>query len=345
MKERKLGYDLVRIISILMVVAIHSNVAYLSGVQGTTGWYLVMLLTSVCLVSVPLFFMVSGALLLDTEEVISLKPLFFKRILKQAIPFLVWSVIYIMVGIFTNRISFSLSSFTNLLGKPAYYQFWFMYSLLAIYLLLPILQALVIKLEKKHLEYALILWLIFSTLFPALHRFIPAIKLSEHADLVVCEGYIGFFILGYYLKKYHTEISSKKALLLGLVGLLLTCLFAVLEYVVSAKNGTIYIGYFYKTYLTPFVVLAVVGLFLFFQNAKYTDKEKPIKLLNTGSNLSIGVFYVHMLVLTLLEYLGFTGEANVIILIAKTLSVYLVSLIISYMLSKIPFVKKILLGL
>ena len=182
-------------------------------------------------------------------------------------------------------------------------------------------------------------------IYSILHRFIPAIKLSEHADLVVCEGYIGFFILGYYLKKYHTEISSKKALLLGLVGLLLTCLFAVIEYVVSVNKGAIFKGYFYRTYLTPFVVMAVVGLFLYIQNRKNTQKVVVLKLFKTGSNLSIGVFYVHMLVLTLLENLGFTGEANVIILIAKTLSVYLVSLIISYMLSKIPFVKKILLGL
>ena len=345
MKERKLGYDLVRIISILMVVAIHSNVAYLSGEQGTAGWYFVMLLTSVCLVSVPLFFMVSGALLLDTEEVISLKPLFFKRILKQAIPFLVWSVIYVVVRIINNKIPFTLSAFTDVLHTPAYYQFWFMYSLLAIYLLLPVLQAIVIKLEKKHVEYLLILWAIFSIIVPVLQRFIPKLKLSEHADLVICEGYIGYFLLGYYLKKYHSLVSCKKALFFGLIGIMITAIFAVLEYVVCAKNGTIYIGYFYKTYLTPFVVLAVVGLFLFFQNAKYTDKEKPIKLLNTGSNLSIGVFYVHMLVLTLLEYLGFTGENNVLIVLLKIVSVYGVSVLISLIISKIPFVKKILMGL
>ena len=72
MKERNVGYDLIRIIAIFLVVAIHGNVVYLSGKQGTAGWYIVMLFNSMCLVSVPLFFMVSGALLLDTNEIISL---------------------------------------------------------------------------------------------------------------------------------------------------------------------------------------------------------------------------------------------------------------------------------
>jgi surface polysaccharide O-acyltransferase-like enzyme len=61
-----------------------------------------------------------------------------------------------------GKIPFAFSSFTALLYEPAYYQFWFMYSLFAIYLLLPVLQAVVLKLERRHLEYILILWLVFS---------------------------------------------------------------------------------------------------------------------------------------------------------------------------------------
>lgn len=343
MKTRNVGYDFIKTLAIFLVVIIHANVAYLGANRGGFAWNCVMLLTSVCLVAVPLFFMVSGALLLDVEEVLPLKTLFKKRILKQAIPFIVWSLIYVVVRMIMGKLPFGVSAFTDLLHEPAYYQFWFMYSLLAIYLLLPILQAVVLKLEKKYIEYILILWLIFSTVFPVMQRWIPGFGISEHVDLILCEGYIGYFLLGYYLKKYHSEVSWKTGLWLGLAGIFATGIACVLEW--QCKKGGGYQGYFYQAYLTPFVVVAVTGLFLLFQNLPWTQKEKPRKLLQITSTLSIGVFYVHMLVLTVLEYVGLTGATNILLLAVKIILGYGVSLVAAFVISKIPYVRKVLMGI
>lgn len=345
MEKRNVGYDFIRIVAIFLVVVIHANVAYLGENQGEAGWYAVMLFTSLCLVAVPLFFMVSGALLLDTQEVIPLKKLFFKRIVKQAVPFIIWSLIYVVARIVMGKTPLSITAFTDLLHEPAYYQFWFMYSLLAIYLLLPVLQAVVLKLGKKHLEYVLILWLIFSTMFPVMQKFIPGFAISRHVDLILCEGYVGYFLLGHYLKKYHSELSWKKGLGLALIGIGCTGALSVVEYLVCVKTKASYQGYFYQAYLTPFVVLAVTGLFLTFQNLPWTQKEKPCKLLHTGSVLTMGVFYVHMLVITALEYVGLTASASILLLIVKIILSYGVSLGIAFVISKIPYVKKILMGL
>ena len=345
MEKRNVGYDFIRIFAIFLVVIIHANVAYLAENQGKTGWYFVMLVTSICLVAVPLFFMVSGALLLDTQEVIPLKKLFFKRIGKQAIPFIVWSLVYVLARIVMKKTPLSITAFTDLLHEPAYYQFWFMYTLLAIYLLLPVLQAVVLKLEKRHLEYVLILWLVFSTVFLVMQKFIPGFAISDHVDLILCEGYVGYFLLGHYLKKYHSELSWKKGLLLALIGIGCTGILSVAEYLVSANGKASYQGYFYQAYLTPFVVLAVTGLFLAFQNMHWTERERPRKLLQTGSALSIGVFYVHMLVITALEYVGLTGEANVLLLIVKILLAYGISFVVAFVISKIPYIRMLLMGI
>ena len=345
MKKRNVGFDFIRILSIFLVVVIHSNVAYLATDKGTVGWHVIMLCTSLCLVAVPLFFMVSGALLLDTNDVISIKDLFFKRILKQALPFLVWSLVYVVARIIMGKISFSFSAFSDLLHQPAYYQFWFMYSLFAIYLLLPILQVIVLKLEKKHIEYLLIIWIVFSTLFPMLQKFLPGFAISSHVDLILCEGYIGYFLLGYYLKKYHAKISAKKSLPIAFVGLFLTGLSSVIEYNVCTNKAISYQGYFYQTYLTPFVAIAVIGLFLFFQNAKFSEKGKSLRALRTGAELSIGVFYIHMLILTLVESFGLIGDSNVLVLVAKIVIVYSCSYLLSFVISKIPFVNKVLMGI
>ena len=61
---------------------------------------------------------------------------------------------------------------------------------------------------EKKIEYMLVLWAVFCIVVPIISRYVPSFKLSEHVDLVLCEGYIGYFLLGYYLKKYNLDVNS-----------------------------------------------------------------------------------------------------------------------------------------
>lgn len=343
-KERFIGYDIIRTIAIFMVVAIHSHVAPLAVNQGMPMWYFVMLMQTLCLVAVPVFFMVSGALLLSGGKTVSVGQLYKKRISKQAIPFIVWSLVYVVVRIVMGKIPLSIEAFTSLLYEPAYYQFWFMYSLLAIYLLLPLLQTLVMHCDKKKTEYILILWAVFSIVVPLISKYIPGFKISEHVGLVLCEGYIGYFILGHYLSKYKKEISQRKAIMLWTFGAVLTGFCAVVEYIYSEKTGADYTGFVYQAYMMPGTAVASTGAFLFFQNKKYSLKDKSKAIVFKLSELSIGIYYIHMLVLTVIEYAGFKGESNIFILGSKIIATYIISLAGAYIISLVPGVRKILLG-
>lgn len=343
--KRNTGYDLIRIISIFLVVASHANVAYLGANQGKAGWFFVVVCTAICSVSVPLFFMVSGALLLDADRVITLRELFLKRIPKQAVPFAVWSLIYVIARIVMGKIPFSLSAFTSLIHEPAYYQFWFMYALFAIYLLLPALQAVVLRLERRHLEYLIALWLVFSLFIPTLQVLVPGFNISEHVDLILCEGYVGYFLLGYYLKKYHAKASPRAAGIFGVSGVALAALVSVAEYFISAERGAKYEGYFNMAYLTPFVAVAAAGIFVSLQNLSFKKDGTLCKSLKLGSELAIGVFYVHMLVMAVLEHIGLLADTSVVLLICKTAVSYIASLAIAFVISRIPYVRKILMGL
>ena len=334
-----IGYDRIRIIAMLMVVGIHTNVAYLAANVGTAGWYLVMEITALYLVAVPLYFMISGATLLTKESSESPYLQVKKRLKKQGIPFLVWSLIYIFFRIIMGKVEFSAGTFLALLNTPAYYQFWFMYTLLAIYLLLPILQPLVQKLSRVHIEYLLLLWIFFSVVQPTLERVCPVLKISEHIDLVLCEGYIGYFFLGHYLRSYWYKIPVRKAIGISLLGLFITGTAAFLEYVCYSE---VYAGFFYQSYLTPGVVIATSGLFLAFQNAQW---RRGTKLCSKLADLSIGVYYVHMICATALSYVGLAGENSVVLLSVKLGIVYLCSLAAAFLIAKIPIARGILLGM
>ncbi len=342
--KRNIGFDIIRIIAIFMVVAIHSHVAPLAVNQGSVMWFVVILMQTVCLVSVPLFFMVSGALLLSGEKELSVSELYKSRLPKQAIPFLVWSIIYVVARIVMGKIPLSISAFTSLLYEPAYYQFWFMYTLLAIYLLLPIIQTLIKNCDKKKIEYILILWFVFSIAIPLLSKYVPGFKISEHVGLVLCEGYIGYFLLGHYLKKYKSDVKPKTGALMWLCGAVSTLAFAIIEFITSGKTDSTYVGFVYQAYLTPFVALSSCGAFLFFTNKQFNLKGKLCGAAEVVSSLSIGVYYIHMLVLTVLEKVGIVGDSNILILVAKIVATYIISLIGAFVISKIPFVRKILLG-
>ncbi len=339
--KRHTGYDLLRFFSICMVVMIHANVSFLGKNQGSVAWLAVMLLTALCSLSVPLFFMLSGALLLGQEEPVSLRELYTKRIPKQAVPFILWSVIYVMARMAMGKMDVSIHGFFSLLWEPAYYQFWFMYTLLGIYLLLPILQTLTKNLSKRMLEYALILWGIFAIAIPTASYIVPQFAISDHVDLILCEGYIGYFLLGHYLHKYGADVPRKKAVAVALTGVAAVLLGAAAEWFFSAEGA--YSGYFYQSYLTPFVVLGASGVFLLLQNGFEGRGEKLQKTATVLSQNALGIYYLHMLILTALEYTVFKTE-SVLHLLAKIALTLVLSLGISAILTNIPFVNTALCG-
>lgn len=334
-KNRTIGYDYLRIIATFMVVLLHGSVVFLNG-DNTALYIVAKEINTLCLLSVPCFFMLSGALLLDGKSETPLKSLRI-RLTKQGVPFLVWSLVYVFARIALKKIPFGIQAFTSLLQEPAYYQFWFMYTLLAIYLLTPIISALVQNINRTVYRYMLGIWLLFSVFQPLLAECFPVFRLSKHVDLVLCGGYVGYFLLGHYLKRYGNAVSGKTAGWLLAGGCLLAVVATWCEFVFAGeKNLELFSG----TYLSPTVVLMTSGAFLLFQNKTF----RPKKWITELSDISIGIFYVHMLVITAFEYVGFSGSDNLLICLLKSVVAFVVSALISFGISKIPGLRRVLLG-
>lgn len=280
-----------------MVVCIHSNVYYLQHASNECHWLAVMIMTAICVVSVPLFFMLSGAGNLVKDELISFTELFKVKIPKVFIPFAIWSFIYVCLRIATGKAEASMLPFVSLLWEPAYYQFWFMYSLLGMYLCLPIFQYIVIKSSKSLLKYVLTFWIVSSLILPMLVRYIPEFKLSSHFNLIFLEGYWGYFVLGGYLRKYPIKNSLRKGVLLLLVGLAITLSSAIIEWhFIPAER---YYGYVYSAYLLPGAAMMTIGAFIALQGVKIQDNHRKIIIFLSG--ITMGVFYIHLIIINSFE--------------------------------------------
>lgn len=337
MNSRIIGLDVIRVIAAAMVVAIHSNVYYLYPKDGSLTWFIEMEFTALCVVSVPLFFMVSGAVNAGRNNIITLDVLFKRKLPKLIIPFFLWSIIYVSARIGIGKMPLSLNAFLSLIWEPAYYQFWFIYSLIGMYICIPIFQYLIQNANKVLLIYILKLWFLFSIILPLAIRYIPGFKISEHFNLIFLEGYWGYFFLGAYLKKYPIANPLSVGCILTIIGTLLTGCGAIIEF----YNVIPYYGYVYTSYLLPGVVVSSLGLFLIFSNINYSSRTESF--FTYLSERSMGVYYVHTMIIGVIEIYMNTLDKSLHWMLLKWLIACFVSLFVVELIKRIPLLNKYLL--
>lgn len=111
--KKKFSFDIARIIAISMVVVIHANVSFIQSTEGLL-FKIGTHITGSMTICVPLFFMVSGALLLNLEQSASLRNLFEYRVKKIFVPFFIWSVIYLLTRMILGKVERSIGTFFQL---------------------------------------------------------------------------------------------------------------------------------------------------------------------------------------------------------------------------------------
>lgn len=128
--------------------------------------YILLHVSILIKVAVPLFFMITGALLLPKTE--SFSALFRKRIFRFACVIVVFQIIQHLYACFETGSSFCMSSFTYdvIKGKSAAPATWFLYTYLAVLLLLPLLRTLAKNMSNQHFLYLFALHLLTTSFFP-----------------------------------------------------------------------------------------------------------------------------------------------------------------------------------
>jgi surface polysaccharide O-acyltransferase-like enzyme len=209
--SRYLWADFVRNIGILLVILGHVSATVVQRWKDVTpaDWMAGNVYNVIARSCVPLLFMVSGALLLPRQE--SIRDFYSKRFKKVIIPFLFWSVLYLLIkenwysG--TSLVNAIKAIILTIVTKPAEYHLWFMYELFAVYLLTPILRVLVNKAGDEILWYFIAIWFIFGP-FMRLVQYFAVVNFIF--DLGYLTGYIGYFLLGHWSGRLFLCISLRR---------------------------------------------------------------------------------------------------------------------------------------
>jgi surface polysaccharide O-acyltransferase-like enzyme len=328
--------DILRIFSMWSVVFLHSAAGLLRSDANSLAWSITNVLTGIMSTSVPIFFMISGALLLRSENTISIRYTFRKRLPKVLIPFLTWSFVaafYYLVTIKMQQGYFDgaglLRRLSRILVEPTTIHLWFMYALIPMYMIAPLLKKLVTDMNDGLKQYMVAIWLVFGSVVPTIVSFFPDnlaayFNISNTYSLNFMGGFLGYFIVGYLLLCYKRESSVR--FLAGVV-VIDTVIISVGTWWRTTGSG-VYDETF-KTYPRFFVLILSVSFFLLakeiFQNRLLSPRASAI--IKFLSGLSFGVYLVHNLVIDLLAHTTLMEARPVVILAAN----FVITIVIAHL--------------
>src|SRR5258708_2299044 len=170
--EHFLWADLIRIISIFLVVLLHTSASLLyQWSEIPIGyWWAANFYDSFSRVSVPLFVMLSGALLLGKQE--SYSTFFSKRLIRILLPWIFWTGIYVIWAMtFHGELIHSFTEFKRLVIETFFGGFWFLGMLVGVYILTPIWRLFVQKAVAKDYFYFFCIWFVVVSLLPSINLF------------------------------------------------------------------------------------------------------------------------------------------------------------------------------
>lgn len=267
-----MAIDIIRIFAFVFIVFLHTlNRQF--GVDVWMGGY------AIISIGVNLFIMISGYLLLDkTEEAI----VFFKKRILNILPlFLVFNIIYIYFG--------KIPIMPVLKGKTiSASHFWYIYMILGLYLLTPWLQK-VLKYAEKETLFVVFLWFLCNILNPYLRYFNLAEIPFSNFPLT---GFIGYYILGYFVKKYANKVKRTSFILIIVIyalGFLLSFLSTKYVLAVTGKRVS---DFFDKNSLGTFIM--TLSFFVFWCKFNFSKRDRIIKIVADSTYFA---FLVHLIVL------------------------------------------------
>lgn len=254
--------------------------------------------------SVPLFVMASSFLLVPlTTDATT----FFKRRFSRVfVPFLVWSLLYAVVPVLTGSMSGDIWERVTAILYTANMDsghLWFIYMLIGIYLVMPVISPWINQVSKRGEEVFLAIW--FLSTFTGYLRPLTTYVWGEvfwnnfHA-LYYFSGYIGYVVLAHYIRKY-VDWSLKKTLAVAVPLILVGYAFTAGLFYTHSLESTDYAYVEQSWYFCTFnVAMMTAGTFLLLRHVSYSARwlYTPV---TTVSKLSYGIYLIHIFILGFMQ--------------------------------------------
>jgi len=345
MKERVHYLSLANVISIIAVVIIHVNSLFFWNFEGAENWWISNLIETAMRFAVPVFFMSSGANLIEYSERYSTKEFFKKRCVKIGIPFLAWSCLGGFVyTVLTGQVELVLSinglkaAILQYTGTGVYLMYWFLIIISGAYLYIPILTYLKKEYKEKMITYLIVIIFLIKYVAPFLCR---VSQVSYESSSLISDRIMSYFIfilLGYILHK--KELTFKWRVVTYALGMIGFVLQAYGTYFFSEEAG--FTVEFFGGYNNLPCLLWAVGVFVFIKQCSTRIKsECAIKWIEGLSGYTFSIYLIHFFFVD--YFSAYIREVDAVIMqMIIALIILVLSICVIWVIRRIPGGKKIL---
>lgn len=364
MKNREAYLDQLRVLAVISIICCHVTARFV--LKNTDlmlypkTFYAILLVNSGRFIGVPLFVMISGALLINKNY--SLSAFVKKRFNRVFVPFLFWVIVFILFSVFVLNTDLTsdliIKVFFGLKGSVGTI-LWFIWMLIIVYIAIFIINKLLEYVKSKSYEKQCINVLVLASLICYIIYNIVPMQFDTISNYCL---FIPYAIFGYYLthteftdiKLFNLSITSKKIVISAFLLFVVSYLYFVMT--VYLKSITLN-KYFSASYFFWAVVIFNCSIMLLFRYLPKSDgiiskkisgflsSEHISKAILSMSSCSYGIYFVHYLILNYLErfYLFSSNYLNhpkfwIPVLVVV---IFLASWIVIWIMSKIPYVNKV----
>lgn len=322
-----------RVIATLYVILIHASTGFLNRFDANSfDWNYANWINAATRCAVPIFVILSGALLLHKNE--ETWTFYKKRIPKLFYPLVFWSIIY-LIYYFYRYTQFSALSTEKIIAiaqdkllHGANAHLWYLYMIIGLYLAIPYLRKIIAQVSILEMEIFLALW--FASMIIMNKFYYPYVP---KFDLTFFSGYMGYLVLGYYLSVKNINWNKW----LPIVGYIIITAFTVYMTYAWSFSTKKFNAHWYN-YVFPNTALAAAFLFIFFKNLIPQEAKLP-KWVRIIDEYSFGIYLVHILPLNYIHPFVSKYMSTAWVIPLATLLTLVSSIGIIYLLRKIPYGK------
>ena len=343
---RLIYLDLLRIIAIFAMMLLHVAAINWYVLPVTSlEWQVLNVYDSLVRFCVPVMFMISGALFLDPNRPVAFRKLFKTNLFRLLTAFVFWSFLYALAYHVWRYGTINVQALSSLIEATilGHYHLWFLVTLMGLYLIVPLLRK--ICESQAMMQYFLVLSFLFAFTLNFILVFFEDQTLIEalltKLGLYVIMGYSSYFVLGSYLVRYELSHKMKHVIYaLGITAMMVTI--SGTSWLSVNQNQPVSSLYNYLQ-LTTFLSSAAIFVLVKERSKHIQWSTQAQHYMSWLSKLSFGMYLSHDFVNILFrEVLNFTSTSFHPILAVPviTILVFFISLVVSWILNKIPIINK-----
>lgn len=335
---------MLRIAAIIAVVIIHSiAIGVFNQPLGSADWWLGNIVNGFTRWSVPVFVMISGALLIKESAFTDMATFYKKRASRTLIPLAVWPSLYALWSLYVMRGSVSWSGFFYgyLSGNPAVaFHLYFLFLIIGLYVLTPFISMYVFTVSRRQLWLTTLILLAASFMWLTIESVLPG-RTPSYNMLTQGLPYVGYFVLGYLLK----DFSPKKRWLPLVAFVSGSLIMAALTWYAWPASKTYFVDYLSATVMVTSSFAFILGRQTYWFIFNRLQKRRKItfnRIVRHVAAASFGIYLVHLMVLQTILHKYKLDWNTVTVGLSLVPIVLIISWVITSMLLRIPKLRLIL---